>query len=209
VDAVAHQRKRLADGLERNLSLVIAKAAIHLHHSAVPPAEAFRIGLDFGVHYRRAGWGQGLTMLTCFINMAPQLYPEDQPRAIYHGLSAVANDTEGNPPRFMLQPLPGSPVALPTLKTWLRKFIEVRDAEGAERCVVSALEAGADSRQMADMLFSAVTDHRYIQVGHPLDFTNKALEALDIPLNMPLGSDQPRLWVMPQPTVWSMPGGTR
>jgi nitrite reductase/ring-hydroxylating ferredoxin subunit len=68
VDAVAHQRKRLADGLERNLSLVIAKAAIHLHHSAVPPAEAFRIGLDFGVHYRRAGWGQGLTMLTCFIN---------------------------------------------------------------------------------------------------------------------------------------------
>jgi hypothetical protein len=29
------------------------------------------------------------------------------------------------------------------------------------------------------MLFAAATDHRYIQVGHPLDFTNKALEALD------------------------------
>jgi len=30
------------------------------------------------------------------------------------------------------------------------------------------------------MLFSAVTDHRYIQVGHVADFTNKAFEALDI-----------------------------
>jgi hypothetical protein len=33
---------------------------------------------------------------------------------------------------------------------------------------------------MADMLFAAVTDHRYIDVGHPADFTNKAFEALDI-----------------------------
>ena len=30
------------------------------------------------------------------------------------------------------------------------------------------------------MLFAAVTDHRYIQIGHPLDFTNKAFETLDI-----------------------------
>jgi hypothetical protein len=32
---------------------------------------------------------------------------------------------------------------------------------------------------MADMLFAAVTDHRYIDIGHPADFTNKAFEALD------------------------------
>jgi hypothetical protein len=41
------------------------------------------------------------------------------------------------------------------------------------------LRAGADHVQMADMLFAAVTDRRYIDVGHPADFTNKALEALD------------------------------
>jgi hypothetical protein len=29
------------------------------------------------------------------------------------------------------------------------------------------------------MLFAAATDHRFIDVGHALDFTNKALEALD------------------------------
>src|SRR5690606_7909457 len=69
---------------------------------------------------------------------------------------------------------------IPTLKKWLRQFIEVRDDEGAERCVVSALRAGATPQQMADMLFAAVTDHRYIQIGHPADFTNKAFEALDL-----------------------------
>ena len=30
------------------------------------------------------------------------------------------------------------------------------------------------------MLFAAATDHRYLSTGHVLDFTNKALEALDI-----------------------------
>ena len=33
--------------------------------------------------------------------------------------------------------------------------------------------------QLAEMLFAAATDHRYIQIGHVADFTNKALEALD------------------------------
>jgi hypothetical protein len=30
------------------------------------------------------------------------------------------------------------------------------------------------------MLFAAATDHRYLDVGHVLDFTNKALESLDV-----------------------------
>jgi hypothetical protein len=79
-----------------------------------------------------------------------------------------------------VRPLPNSSADLTTLKQWFRQFIEVRDGEGAERCVISAVRAGADHRQMADMLFSAVTDHRYIDIGHPADFTNKAFEALDI-----------------------------
>jgi nitrite reductase/ring-hydroxylating ferredoxin subunit len=179
-DLLNHQRKRLEDGLERNISLVLAKAVIHLLDRDVPSAEPFRSGLNFGVRYRMEGWGQGLTMHTCFINILPYLVPEDRSRALFHGLSAVANDSAGSPPRFMVRPLPDSPADLPTLKRWLRNFIEVRDAEGAERCIISALETKANASQMADLLFSAVTDHRYITVGHPLDFTNKAFEALDI-----------------------------
>src|SRR2546423_13470626 len=30
------------------------------------------------------------------------------------------------------------------------------------------------------MLFAAATDHRYLRIGHVLDFTNKALEGLDV-----------------------------
>ena len=78
-----------------------------------------------------------------------------------------------------MQPLPDATTDLPTLRRWFRRFVEVRDAEGAERCLVSALRGGADRRQAADLLFAAATDHRYLQTGHVVDFTNKALEALD------------------------------
>ena len=179
-DSLAHRRQRLQDGLERNISLVLAKSAIGLLSEGEDPAEPFRAGLDFGVRYRRAGWGQGLTMHTCMINLLPHLAPEDRPRALYHGLSAVARDSAGEPPRFLLRPLPGGPVDPAVLKGWFRRFVEVRDSEGAERCIVSAVHAGADHAQMADMLFAAATDHRYLDVGHVLDFTNKALEALDV-----------------------------
>src|SRR5262249_41644006 len=157
----------------------IAKSVIGLVEGGEDPAEPFRIGIDFGTTFRQGGWGQGLTILGCMMNLIPYLAKEDRPRALYHGLSAVANDTDSNPPRFIVTPLPTENADVPTLKRWFRQFIEVRDAEGAERCIVSAVRSGADHRQMADMLFAAATDHRYIQIGHVLDFTNKALESLD------------------------------
>jgi nitrite reductase/ring-hydroxylating ferredoxin subunit len=176
----AYLRQRLREGLERNISLVVAKSAIGLLGTGEDPAEPFRAGLEFGTRYRRAGWGQGLTIHTCMTNLLPLLAPEDRPRAFYHGLTAVARDSAGQPPRFGLRPLPTETVDLPTLKGWFRRFVEVRDAEGAERCIVSAVRAGADHALMADMLFSAATDHRYLDLGHVLDFTNKAFEALDV-----------------------------
>jgi hypothetical protein len=179
-DRPAYMRQRLQDGLERNISLVVAKSIIGLLGSGVGPAEPFRAGLEFGVRYRRAGWGQGLTIHTCMMNLLPHLASEDRPRTLYHGLVAVSRDSAGQPPRFSLRPLPTETVDLATLKGWFRRFVEVRDAEGAERCIVSAVRAGADHFQMADMLFAAATDHRYLDVGHVLDFTNKAFEALDV-----------------------------
>lgn len=178
-DPREHQRERLQVGLERNLSLVLAKAVLVLLEGAGDPAQPFRDGLQFGTRYRQQGWQQGLTMHTCFMNLLPYLDSEDRPRAMYHGLSAVASNTSGEPPRFPIRPLPETAPTISRLKEWFRQFVEVRDAEGAERCVVSAIRAGADDKQMADMLFSAITDHRYVDIGHPADFTNKAFEALD------------------------------
>jgi nitrite reductase/ring-hydroxylating ferredoxin subunit len=179
-DRLAHPRQRLRDGLERNISLVLAKSVLGLLGGGEDPAEPFRAGLEFGARYRRAGWGQGLTMHACMMNLLPHLAPEDRPLALYHGLSAVSSDSAGEPPRFVIRPLPSGTTDLATLKGWFRRFVEVRDSEGAERCIVSAVRAGADHVQMADMLFAAATDHRYLDVGHVLDFTNKALESLDV-----------------------------
>ncbi|MDX1613169.1 MAG: Rieske (2Fe-2S) protein [Candidatus Promineifilaceae bacterium] len=175
-DARQHQRQRLQVGLERDLPLVLGKAVLVLADQDVEP---FRAGLQFGTRYRRGGWGQGLTILTCMQNLLPYLRPADRSRALYQGLAAVSDETFGAAPRFQVRPLPDENTDLATLQRWFRQFIEVRDNEGAERCIVSAVRAGANQHQMASMLFAAITDHRYVDVGHPLDFTNKAFEALD------------------------------
>lgn len=178
-DPRQHQQERLRVGLERDLSLVMGKAVLVLLEGEGDPVDPFRTGLEFGTHYRRGGWGQGLTIHTCMMNLLPHLDQADRARALYHGLAAVSSESSGEPPRFPIRPLPTTEVDIPTLKGWFRQFVEVRDDEGAERCIVSAIRAGADHQQMADMLFAAVTDHRYIQIGHVADFTNKAFDALD------------------------------
>jgi hypothetical protein len=45
---------------------------------------------------------------------------------------------------------------------------------------VTAIRAGTGPDIIADILFSAATDHRFLDSGHVLDFTNKAFEALDM-----------------------------
>ena len=178
-DPVGHQRRRLRDGLERNISLVLAKSAIALLEFDPSGRDVFRAALDFGVARRGGGWSRGLTTLTCFMNLAPRLDPGDRAAALYHGVVDVASDSATEPPRFPLEPLPGSPPDGSRLASWFRGFIDVRDAEGAERALVSAVRAGAPPSALADMLFAAATDHRYLDRGHTLDFVNKALEALD------------------------------
>jgi nitrite reductase/ring-hydroxylating ferredoxin subunit len=178
-DMVDHQRKRLRDGLERDIPLVLAKATLALLKADPTGVETFCDGLDFGVARRGGGWFRGLTTLSCLMNLLPRLEEAERAAALYHGLADVAADSAGEPPRFRLDPLPG-PADQSQLARWFRGFIEVRDAEGAERALVSAAQAGASSRELADMLFAAATDHRYLDGGHTLDFVNKALEALDL-----------------------------
>jgi hypothetical protein len=113
------------------------------------------------------------------MNIMPYLHRDDKPHALYHGLCAVAQDCVDMPPRFVVSPLPEPWPDLATLKHWFRQFIESRDSQAAERCIATAVRLGATSQQMADILFASATDHRFIDVGHTLDFTNKALEALD------------------------------
>jgi hypothetical protein len=121
----------------------------------------------------------GQTINGCMLNMIPHLKPADRRLALYQGVTAVGRDTAGMAPRFLIEPLPGATTDIDTLKRWFRQFVLVRDAEGAERCLATAIRTEASPQAVADMLFSAVTDYRYLTIGHVADFTNKAFESLD------------------------------
>ena len=179
-DVSAQYIQRLQEGLEQNNSLLIAKSVIALLSSGAEPTELVRMGIKHGINYRQDGWGQGLTILVCMANFLPVLSTQDRSRALYHGLSAVAQDCDGAAPRFAVKALPNLVPHIGILKRWFRHFIEVRDSDGAERCLVSAIQAKSEPLQIADILFSAASDHRYLDGGHVLDFTNKAFEVLDI-----------------------------
>ena len=180
VNALAEQRERLEVGLERDLPLLLGKSVLNLMEDRRNAIEPFRMGLGFGTRYRDGGWGQGLTMLTCFMNMTPALDAEERPRALYHGLAAVARDIGRHGRRV-------SPCGRCPARCRMRRRSSAGSAS-LSRCATPRAPSAVSCRlcgpgmapaAVADMLFAAVTDHRYIDVGHPLDFTNKALEALD------------------------------
>ncbi|MFN8636318.1 MAG: Rieske (2Fe-2S) protein [Chloroflexota bacterium] len=179
-DRAAHWRKRLEEGLEDDLSLVIAKAVLALLQGGTDPREIVRIGARHGARYRARGWSQGLTILTAMAHVLPVLHPDERPLALYHGLVRVAEDCAGQPPRFDLEPLPTANLPLDRLEAWFRQAVNVRDSDGAERTLRTAIAGGAEPRALADLLFAAATDHYYLDAGHVLDFVNKACELLDL-----------------------------
>ncbi|MFC6824170.1 Rieske (2Fe-2S) protein [Halopelagius fulvigenes] len=170
---------RLEDGLERNLRLVVAKSVLGLADAGVPSAEVVETGVRFGARYREAGWGPGLTVLTAMANVLPHLREEDRTRALYQGLAEVANDCADEPPRFDQEAFGARDVPYDRLKSWFRENVEVRDADGAERVLRTAIANDCSDARVAEMLAAAATDHRYLNAGHTLDFVNKAFEALD------------------------------
>ncbi len=178
-DEAGHWRRRLEDGMEHNLRLVIAKAALGLQSAGADYREPLGIGARFGTTYSAAGWGAAMSMLTCTANMLPHLHEEDRPRALYLGLLHVARECAGRAPRFTVDPLPTSETRPEVFAGWFRNFINVRDDEGAERCLVTAIERGVPREDIAGMIFAAATDHIYLDGGHVVDYANKAFELLD------------------------------
>lgn len=168
---------RLREGLEQNFPLIIAKAVVALVSLGVQGTEIAKVGLEFGTTHRSQGWGSGLTILTANLNVLTKLDTYGQILALFQGLVHVARDCDGHAPRHLLQPLPAADFTLRRLGDWYRRCVEVRDTQGAERVLLRAMDAGADDRQLADMMVVAATDHFYLDGGHILDFHNKAIQA--------------------------------
>ena len=98
---------------------------------------------------------------------------------MYQGLRHVARECAGKAPRFSVDPLPTGETRPEVFARWFRNFIDVRDDEGAERCLATAIELGISRQDIAEMIFAAATDHIYIDAGHVVDFANKAFELLE------------------------------
>ena len=178
-DEGQHWGRRLEDGLEHNIRLVIAKSVLGLQGAGADYREPLLVGARFGTTYSAGGWGAAMSILTCTANILPHLHDEDRPRALYQGLRHLARECAGKAPRFQVDPLPTGETRPEVFARWFRNFIDVRDDEGAERCLATAIEIGMPRDQISGMIFAAATDHIYIDAGHVVDFANKAFDLLD------------------------------
>ena len=176
-DPVPHLRRRLEQGLEDGLTLVIAKSVLGLLEAGVQPADIVRVGLDFGTRYRRRRLGRRAHRARRD-GQPPSPPRRGRPRARAHARARlrVARDTSNQPPRFDLDPLDDG-VDPDRLGEWYRRFIETRSSDAAERSLATAIASG-NTDDVEAMMFAAVTDHVFIDGGHTIDFTNKAFEAL-------------------------------
>ena len=177
-DPATEWRQRLADGLDHDLGLVIAKAVHGQLAADVPQAGIVRQVALFGAQ-NRDGWSVGLTILTALANVLSVLREEEAYLALFHGARRVAADCDGQPPRRERAPL-GSRPDSPALKRWLRRWTKVRHREAAERTLLTAIAAGVSPAVLADALLAAETDRAFADTGHSLDFINKAFECLDL-----------------------------
>ena len=173
-------RNRLVDGLQENLNLVMAKSVLGLTDAA--DGDGFRTpgetAVALGTRYRDQGGGSGLTIRGAMANLHGHLGHDDRKRAMYTGVRWVADDCAGEPPRFSQYAFDNSGVGKERLKSWFRENCEVRDRDGAERVLLTAVHT-LDPEGVAEIVLAAATDHCYMNASHTLDFANKAFETLD------------------------------
>ena len=182
----AQELPRLEKALEQGIALNQAKAVLAL--GELKPADATKqivattadFGLRRGSGRNPGGWGDGLTILTAMANLQPLLFAEDRPLSLYHGTRRVSSDAMNRQERIMLDPLPTAAIPDDRLKRWFREYVEVRDADAAERTLRTAIAAGWSPEQLLDMLAAAGTDHFYRDFSHVMDTLAKAAELLDI-----------------------------
>jgi len=90
-----HWLRKVDEGLEQNIALVLAKSVIGLN-GMNETTEVLRRAAAFAVRNRDSGWNAGLSILTAMANVLDSIDTEDRPLALFHGLQNVARATEGH-----------------------------------------------------------------------------------------------------------------
>ncbi len=144
-DPAVHWRRRLRDGMDHDLGLVIAKAVLGARAAGVDDLTLVRDAALFGARMRD-GFGIGMTILTALANVLPALPEEEGYLALFQGIRRVAQDCAGQEPRRDREPLRGSPATPGTLRRWFRQWTEVRHRDAAERTLLTAIASGRAGR---------------------------------------------------------------
>ena len=174
-DRREHWLRKVDEGLEQNISLVLAKAVIGLN-GMNETTEVLRRAAVFAVQNRDGGWSDGLSILTAMANVLDYIDPEDRPLALFHGLQNVARATQGQTADFDLPPLTTDEARPERFIDWFRRFAEVRAADACERTLRTAIDIGLKRTDIEIMIFGAITDYLFLDGGHTLDFANKSFE---------------------------------
>ncbi|MBW3540544.1 MAG: Rieske 2Fe-2S domain-containing protein [Planctomycetes bacterium] len=170
-----HHFRRLNDALEHNIGLIQAKSLYGLLQLQTPVEDIVREVALFGAR-RRDGWREGLTILTIVSNLKALLSDETLYLGLFRATTRLAAECEDSPPRRLREPLHGARHSAETLRQWFRDWVRVRHRDGAERILLTALERGESPAELTDLVFSAISDRVFADIGHVFDLTNKAFE---------------------------------
>ena len=178
VPPVTRWRNRLADGMQENISLVMAKAVIGLDEGDEGFETPLETAVNFGTKYHAEGWRRGLTTMAYLADLYPALGGRDRRRAMFAGVREVAENCAGEAPRFEKAAFRNHDLSKDRLKSWFRENCEVRDTDGAERVLHTAVES-LPPDDVVDLLVTAATDHLYLNGSHTLDFIHSAVATLE------------------------------
>ena len=170
--------RRLRDGLEHDLTLVLAKSVQALLELPDGQDRILRIAYEFGDRNRAEGWGSGMTVLTCMANLLPHLAADDRPLAMVHAIALPRRRCPRSCPHGSRNRRSVRPANRPNgWPSGIGGSSRPVSADGAERALITAI-GQSDLGEVEQFMFAAATDHVYLDGGHTLDFTNKAFEAI-------------------------------
>ncbi len=174
-DAAFHQR-RLIKGMQQNIALLQAKSLTGLLRGGAPFNQILRDIALYAARNQEAA--TGVVEMAIVANLQPVLSEETMYYMLLRAAETVAN-ASANAKRRPREPLEAERYSAQLLKRWFVQWIGVRDREGAERVLLTALRQGMSQAQLTDLLLGAISQRVYNLQGHLLDFANKQFELLD------------------------------
>ena len=174
----AYYVKRLNKGMEQNIPIIIAKSVVGLLGLNVTIGELVELLTEFG-QKNHENWSSGMTMVVMAANLWPRISPETRTYFLVEAARQLATDCQNRSSRRDRLSMNGNDADLERLRTWLKKWVQVRHRDGAERTLLTAAErVGVDG--INELLADGVNDRFYSDTGHTFDFTNKALQLISM-----------------------------